>query len=70
MSLMTPNLRTTEGGGTKETTEAMGTMEAEGRKSHFAISMARTKAIGRTSAPSPSRGKRSSTGKMPSQRSQ
>ena len=45
--------------GTRKTEE---TTVAEERKHLFVISMARTKAIGQTSAPSPLRGKKSSIG--------
>ena len=52
---------------TKRTEE---TTVAEDRKHPFVISMARTKVIGQTNAPSPSRGKKSSIGRIPSQQSQ
>ena len=53
-----------------DTTKVEGITAAEERKFHYVFSMVRIKAIGRTNVPSPSRGKKSLIGRIPSQRSQ
>jgi hypothetical protein len=53
-----------------DTKRAEETMGAEERKSLSAISTERIRAIGQMNAPSPSRGRKSSIDRIPSQRSQ